>query len=81
MFTTLYVGFQMVTIFPAPLADPTSSVTRDHPREESERVGKKTRAADQLVHIELNLSNILAFIERRLEFLRCYRNKKNALMQ
>lgn len=58
----------MVTIYPAPLAHPTSSAaataTRDQLRDESEN-GMKTRAADQLVHTELNLSNISALVKKR----------------
>lgn len=77
----------MVTIYPAPRADPTVLATRDHPREESEMVGMKTRQRISwfiesfIWFTELNLSNISAFIERKIELLRCYRNKKNALMQ
>lgn len=71
---TLSVGFQMVTIYLVP--DPTSSATLDQLRDESERIGMRNTAADLLVHTELNLSNILAFIERQTELFRRYSNKK-----
>lgn len=76
LLTTLSVGFQMATIYPALLVDLTSSATHDQPRDKSKMVAMRTTAADHLVHTKLNPSNILAFIERQIELLRCYSNKK-----
>lgn len=76
LLTTLSVGFQMATIYPALLVDLTSSATHDQPRDKSKMVAMRTTAADHLVHTKLNLSNISAFIERQIELLRCYSNKK-----
>lgn len=59
----------MVTMFPAPLADPTSSATHDQPKEESDAVGMGITAEDQLVNTRLYHSNISAFIDRQIQFL------------
>lgn len=78
----MFVVFQMVTIYPALPADPTSSATRDQLSDECGRIGMRNTAANQLDHAELNLSNISAFIEGQIELLQYYSNmKKMAFMQ